>query len=283
MIKKLKIMLFFVIVVLLLSYGVSFSSDIQMQETIYHNFTFPVDDSTYDYASLVDFYYGATPDSDHGGVHIGTNPHWPDTLFWSHTLPLGLLVPPDVISKAWLWIDAHSVNNPDDTVQIQGLINLTPMEHNTPDNTLFDLTGISEEGFWNNGSIQLAIWTSESLIRINEAILLLDYYEDHTDADQEEPLSPPAGFDLSQNYPNPFNPETEISFTLPERASVSLVLYNIFGQKVRELIDETLPAGSYKITWDGTDNLGNKLASGVYLCRLSAGKNASTSKMVLLK
>jgi len=255
---------------------------IHMKETIYYDFTFPLDQHTYDYASIVDFYYGKHPDSWRGGVFIGTNPHWPDSLFWSHTLPPNFSVPPYLVTKAKLWIDAKAVNTENNTVEIQGTFDWDPLNHFIFDNTTYDLTGVSEEGFWNYGSIYVIVRAGESLIRLDEAKLLLDY-EDHTDVKEDESSSPIKEFRLSQNYPNPFNPETEISFFLPERTSVSLSVYNVSGQKVRELLNATLPAGSYKVTWDGTDNQGNRLASGVYFSRLSAGGNVSTSKMVLMK
>ncbi len=88
----------------------------------------------------------------------------------------------------------------------------------------------------------------------------------------------PASFSLSQNYPNPFNPVTQISFSLPERAEVRLAVYNIVGQKVAELVNEKLDAGSYQVSWDG-----RSFASGVYFYRMEAEDYRMTRKMVLLK
>jgi hypothetical protein len=124
---------------------------------------------------------------------------------------------------------------------------------------------------------------SESLVRLDEAELLLDYDCEPSDVEEDESSTAIRGFSLSQNYPNPFNPETKISFTLPERVPVSLAVYNVFGQKVRELVNTTLPVGSYVIIWDGTDNKGNRVASGTYFCRLSAGEDTTKLKMVFIK
>ena len=267
----------------LVSYGVSFSNEIHMDETIWYDYTCPEDTHTYDYASVVDFYYGKHPDSYRRGVFVGTNPHWPDTLFWSHTLPPEFFVPPCLINRAKVWIDAQAVNTDNNTVEIQGTFDWEPLSHFVHDNTIYDLTEVSEEGFWNQGSISVIVRAGESLIKICEAKLLLDYYCDHSSVAEGEASSPIRGFYLDQNYPNPFNPETQISFSLPERVSVSLAVYNVFGQKVRELIKASLPVGSYKITWDGTDNQGHRLASGVYFYQLSAGENTSTQKMILMK
>jgi len=109
-----------------------------------------------------------------------------------------------------------------------------------------------------------------------------------TDIDAEV-LSPkailPKAFALSQNYPNPFNPSTTIAYDIPEgkEVFVRLNVYNIRGQLVRTLVNETINEGSYKIEWDGKDNNGRYTASGVYFYRIQAGEFSQTRKMVILK
>jgi hypothetical protein len=93
----------------------------------------------------------------------------------------------------------------------------------------------------------------------------------------------PFVFSLSQNYPNPFNPSTEIYFTLPEAGHADLTIYNILGQRVRSLVSSDLEAGRYSAFWDGTDNNGRKVASGIYIYRLQTGGYTSSKKMLLLK
>jgi hypothetical protein len=93
----------------------------------------------------------------------------------------------------------------------------------------------------------------------------------------------PSGYELSQNYPNPFNPETKIEFALPGRSHVTLNVYNTLGQKVATLVDEELEAGWKSVTWDGRDDGGNSVATGVYLYRLEAGNTVIKKKMMLLK
>ena len=80
-------------------------------------------------------------------------------------------------------------------------------------------------------------------------------------------------FTLSQNYPNPFNPETTISFYLPNTSVITLKVYNINGQEIKTLITEEYQSGNYCVKWDGTDNAGRKVASGiyVYIMRTSTG------------
>jgi coenzyme F420-reducing hydrogenase alpha subunit len=88
---------------------------------------------------------------------------------------------------------------------------------------------------------------------------------------------------IAQSYPNPFNPETEISFTLPENSYVSLTIYNIQGQKVKRLVNEYQPAGTRRVVWNGRDEKGEGVASGIYFYRIEAGPNTVTNRMVLLK
>ena len=93
----------------------------------------------------------------------------------------------------------------------------------------------------------------------------------------------PVSFTLSQNYPNPFNATTVISYSLRKNADVKLVIYNLHGQKVRILVDEQKPAGEYQITWDGKNDSGEEVASGVYFYRMIAGEFSESKKMVLLR
>jgi hypothetical protein len=104
---------------------------------------------------------------------------------------------------------------------------------------------------------------------------------DMVTGDDTSPL-PEATF-LSQNYPNPFNPSTTIAFGLKEREHVSLRIYDAAGRLVRNLVDETRPAGRYEATWDGRGTNGHVAASGVYFYRLWVGEFEETRKMILLQ
>jgi predicted outer membrane repeat protein len=97
--------------------------------------------------------------------------------------------------------------------------------------------------------------------------------------------SPVAAIRLWQNYPNPFNPGTEIVFTLPGKSTVSLKVYDPGGRLVATLVDESnLIAGTHRVTWNGADNGGKRLPSGVYLYRLSNDRGFTTTRaMTLLK
>jgi len=99
----------------------------------------------------------------------------------------------------------------------------------------------------------------------------------------EEQTGLPGRFALDQNYPNPFNSNTVIRFTLPRRAEAGLSIYNLAGQQVATLAEGSREAGTHTVRWDGRDNGGRELASGVYLCRLQAGTHVRNRKLLLLR
>ena len=98
-----------------------------------------------------------------------------------------------------------------------------------------------------------------------------------------ESLLVPDDYGLEQNFPNPFNPVTTIAYDLPEETDVSLVIYDIQGRNVVTLINARQLSGHYHKEWRGLDKLGNQTSTGVYFCRLQAGKYSRTIKMVYLK
>ncbi|UCD95518.1 MAG: T9SS type A sorting domain-containing protein [Candidatus Zixiibacteriota bacterium] len=93
----------------------------------------------------------------------------------------------------------------------------------------------------------------------------------------------PGRFRLHNSYPNPFNPATIISYDLPVACHVKLEIFNILGQRVKTLVDKQMEAGSYELTWNGTDRSGFPMASGIYFYQLTAGDFSSSRKMLLLK
>lgn len=102
-----------------------------------------------------------------------------------------------------------------------------------------------------------------------------------TDVDHETII--PEKFVVDQNYPNPFNPSTTIKYQLPENAFVTIKIYDMLGSEVKTLVSSNMNAGTYEINWNGDSNFGNRVSSGTYILRVSAGKNAAVKKMLLLK
>jgi hypothetical protein len=111
----------------------------------------------------------------------------------------------------------------------------------------------------------------------------------HTDVGENQGIAQlPSSFELSQNYPNPFNPVTKIQFRVGrlefgEPVPTSLIVYNILGQKVKTLVDEERLPGSYEVTWDGKNEKGIEVGSGIYFYQLKTKDYTKTMKMALLR
>jgi parallel beta-helix repeat protein len=100
--------------------------------------------------------------------------------------------------------------------------------------------------------------------------------------EQPSPERPPD-FRLSQNYPNPFNASTRISFSLPRPSHIALEIFNVSGQRVKTLVRASLPGGQHEVIWDGSNENGRPVGSGLYFCRLRADAFCAIRKIVLLR
>ncbi len=99
----------------------------------------------------------------------------------------------------------------------------------------------------------------------------------------DDPGVTPLEFALRQNYPNPFNPETNIQFDLAENSHVSLSIFNLVGQRVATLVDQTMDAGAYNVKWRGLNDKGASLPTGMYFYEMKTSKYQSVKKLVLVK
>ncbi len=127
--------------------------------------------------------------------------------------------------------------------------------------------------WWNWNSMT---WSNPSLMGTAE--LVASCGRTSSTAVREKTVQTPAEYRLAQNYPNPFNPVTTICYSLPSPADVRLFVYDTVGRKVAVLVQETKPAGEYRVTFDAAG-----LKSGMYFCRLEVDSRILTQKMVLLK
>ena len=93
----------------------------------------------------------------------------------------------------------------------------------------------------------------------------------------------PQAFSLEQNAPNPFNSNTVIRFALPQPSQVELAIYNLLGQPVAVLVQGPSAAGTFSVRWDGRDQAGRAVTSGVYLYQLRAGEYTEVRKLLLLR
>ncbi len=125
---------------------------------------------------------------------------------------------------------------------------------------------------------------TDNLNSITEVKAILNEpFDPLTDVIAGGPNALPQKFAVSQNYPNPFNPTTTIQYALPKRAKVTIDIYNILGQKVRRLVDETQPAGTHTIVWDGKNESNQAVSTGLYFYRVRTGDHEESKKMILLK
>jgi len=93
----------------------------------------------------------------------------------------------------------------------------------------------------------------------------------------------PTAYALRQNSPNPFNPVTSVSYDLPKAGDVQIAVFNVLGQHVTDLVNGYQEAGSHEVVWDGKDNGGSSVASGIYFYRIKTNEFSDTKKMLLLK
>jgi hypothetical protein len=93
----------------------------------------------------------------------------------------------------------------------------------------------------------------------------------------------PGTFQLKQNFPNPFNTSTTIRYQLYQPTKVNLSIYNVTGQHIINLVNEYQDAGYYLVSWNGNNQSGNMVASGIYLCHIQAGRYENTIRMLFLK
>lgn len=128
---------------------------------------------------------------------------------------------------------------------------------------------------------RLRVQVLDAAGNLAEAVSAADFAVGGASAVDDRPLPPAPA--LAQNAPNPFNPRTKISFVLPVAGEARLAVYDVDGRLVRTLAGGWLEAGERTVTWDGDDDRGGRVASGLYFCRLRVGERTLVRKMTLLK
>ncbi len=139
-----------------------------------------------------------------------------------------------------------------------------------------------------HGFEQRLITSDEGGNLVIRGLLVKDYpiivrFSSITTGVQSDVVENPTKYSLYQNFPNPFNPTTQISFDLPKQSQVTISIFNSAGQLVRRLVNSDYVAGSHNIVWNGRNDLGKPVASGLYLYTIRASGFVRTKKMVMLK
>ncbi|MCK9332554.1 MAG: carboxypeptidase regulatory-like domain-containing protein, partial [Candidatus Cloacimonetes bacterium] len=129
----------------------------------------------------------------------------------------------------------------------------------------------------------LSIYVGINCVSNDAFFLLIDDVTITGPSSNPDGLTPALTTQLKGNYPNPFNPETTISYSVKDSGPVSIDIFNVKGQLVRKLVNDTKAAGNYTEIWNGKDNNGRAVSSGIYYFKMNAGKYSSTKKMILMK
>ena len=104
-----------------------------------------------------------------------------------------------------------------------------------------------------------------------------------TEVSETSDLILPKEFALFQNYPNPFNPTTSITFKLKQASDVQLIVFNMLGQNIITLANQTLDAGTHTVQWDGTNASGSQVVSGIYFYQIETKQYSNVKKMLLMR
>ncbi|MBN1782411.1 choice-of-anchor D domain-containing protein [bacterium] len=128
----------------------------------------------------------------------------------------------------------------------------------------------------------IPVENNQALFSAPKKLAILVGTEEFADSRRGDIPLVPISYMLDQNFPNPFNPSTVIAFQLAERSDVRLDIYNVLGKRVKTLVHESLPAGRHRRQWDGTDDFGNAVASGLYFYRLSSPGFTQSKKLIRL-
>lgn len=115
------------------------------------------------------------------------------------------------------------------------------------------------------------------------ARMLVDLQSPPVEVEDEWRVPLPVRYTLKQNFPNPFNATTVIEFSLPRPECVALRIFNVLGQHIKTLTNDMLQPGTYRLFWDGTDDKGDAMSSGVYFYQFKTGSYVQLNKMILLR
>lgn len=140
-----------------------------------------------------------------------------------------------------------------------------------------------EEIMGKNGVVDVEGRVAKAEAKIKDLYRQLSHQQNADDGYKATCDNLPTAFELKNAYPNPFNPTTTVPFALPEDSHVNLSVYNVLGQRVVTLVDKEFTAGYHSVLWNGKNDQGTLLGSGVYFVKMEAGKYLNTQKIVLMK
>ena len=182
-----------------------------------------------------------------------------------------------VTETGWL-----QINDPNKIIISEGsfYVCLKWLENNNPTLGMDENTPPDGKNYFRIGGLW---YTFEEMGITNKSAMIRVIAPETTYTGEDPEPDMPEQYILEQNYPNPFNPNTSIKYSLTKPSKVNLQIYNLKGELIRTLVDENKTEGNYTITWNGTDDAGIKVSSGVYIYTLKSDYFTSSKKMILLK
>lgn len=224
------------------------------------------------------------PPTDEGVTQVvsvkNNNIFWTESLVSSYPDTVSAAVAFDSLSAAFI------ASNGDGASNISEYMDFTDgPDVPTPTMLAFwanaDPVDYDKEGYMNFDFAYPTSAASYTAGVVGEPLGSLNWFPGVTDVDDIAAI--PVEYNLYNNYPNPFNPTTVIKYSIPEQTNVKLTIFNSIGQEVATLVNTTQNAGTYTFNWNGRNNAGAKVSSGIYLYHIQAGNFVSTKKMVMIK
>ncbi|MDW7681365.1 MAG: FlgD immunoglobulin-like domain containing protein, partial [bacterium] len=179
---------------------------------------------------------------------------------------------------SWDIVIDHAIDEPAEIMQLN-FENIIPI----PENWLLYLFDLDKDVAYNLRENNMLSIPTENKKSGNRLFKLVIGTEEYLNRNSDDIPLVPMAFELMQNYPNPFNASTTIQFSLPKRVHTKIQIFNISGQLVRTLVNKEMRGGINKIIWDGRNDHGQLLTTGLYLIRTEAAKQTAVKKMLLIK
>ena len=221
--------------------------------------------------SLINFsIYGDTVNTSQGSVNIGYTLQAEDTNDYLSTYSLRLIINGGINNGGEMLESSGSFNDNSMASSISGIIEI-PMGATEGKWNIRIILQDALGSVTNLGPSDLEIQNFQNYIYVNNTVLGLDHE------------NMPTRFFLHENYPNPFNPITTIRYDLPSDEFVTITIYDMLGNIIKNLVNEKQQSGSGSVQWNATNNQGQQVPAGVYLCSIDAGDFRKTQKMLLLK
>ncbi|MBD3289182.1 T9SS type A sorting domain-containing protein [candidate division KSB1 bacterium] len=211
-----------------------------------------------------------------GTIFLGS---WRHIHAFSHEDTSFMHVASDSINELW----SQGIAAMNETIFLAG--SSSPVNSGVLAACSFNGSSFNKTAYLRVDSRDIALLSGDTILVTSgfNGLIAYTYSKNPTTAVDNEYSKFPIVYRLYQNYPNPFNPTTTINYALPIASHVEVKIYNTLGQEVRTLVNSMKPAGSQQVVWDGQNNSGNIVPSGVYFYQLQVGALVETRKMLLLR